>query len=141
MHFFSAAAFLLMLALGLPTNAGKCPRVCNCDGTKLTVACVGKNLTEVPPTIDEVRNSNVCSVSLLLHATVRGILNGSCKLFGAIQMFPKLEFSSIRKEMYTYFLKTSSMLFIMLYSYGSKLDKYLYFSYKGAMMCTPLSQR
>lgn len=103
MHFFSAAAFLLMLALGLPTKAGKCPRVCSCDGTKLTVACVGKNLTEVPPTIDEVRNSNMCSASLLLHATVRGMLNGSCKLFDAIQMFPKFEFSSIRKEMYTYF--------------------------------------
>ena len=26
-----------------------------CDGAKLTVACVGKNLTEVPSTVDEVR--------------------------------------------------------------------------------------
>lgn len=59
MHFFSVAAFLLMSALGLPTKAGKCPRVCSCDSAKLTVTCVGKNLTEVPPTIDEVRNSNM----------------------------------------------------------------------------------
>uniref|UniRef100_A0A3Q3W4G3 Chondroadherin-like b n=1 Tax=Mola mola TaxID=94237 RepID=A0A3Q3W4G3_MOLML len=54
MRLISAAACLLMLALGLPIKAGKCPRVCSCDRTKLTVACVGKNLTEVPPTIDEI---------------------------------------------------------------------------------------
>ncbi|XP_035511381.1 chondroadherin-like protein [Morone saxatilis] len=54
MHFFSAAAFLLVFVPSLPTEAGKCPRVCSCDNTKLTVACVGKNLTEVPPTIDEI---------------------------------------------------------------------------------------
>lgn len=59
MHLFSVAVFLLMSALGLPTKAGKCPRVCSCDGTKLTVQCVGKNLTEVPPTIDEVRNGHL----------------------------------------------------------------------------------
>lgn len=71
MHFFSAAAFLLILALSLPVEAGKCPRVCSCDSTKLSVACVGKNLTEVPPTIDEVRNLNVkCSASVPLHTTV-----------------------------------------------------------------------
>lgn len=61
MYFFSAVAFLLVLALGLPTNAGKCPKVCSCDSKKLTVACIGKNLTTVPPNIDEVRNSNVPS--------------------------------------------------------------------------------
>ncbi|XP_051244214.1 chondroadherin-like protein [Dicentrarchus labrax] len=54
MHFFSAAAFLLVFVPSLPTEAGKCPRVCSCDSTKLTVACVGKNLTNVPPTIDEI---------------------------------------------------------------------------------------
>ncbi|KAM9346033.1 chondroadherin-like protein [Symphorus nematophorus] len=65
MHFFSAATFLLILTLSLPGEAGKCPRVCSCDSTKLTVACVGKNLTEVPPTIDEItvkldlRNNNL----------------------------------------------------------------------------------
>ncbi|XP_050930030.1 LOW QUALITY PROTEIN: chondroadherin-like protein [Lates calcarifer] len=45
---------MLVLALSLPVDAGKCPRVCSCDSAKLTVACVGKNLTEVPPTIDEI---------------------------------------------------------------------------------------
>uniref|UniRef100_A0A4W6DFM1 Chondroadherin-like b n=1 Tax=Lates calcarifer TaxID=8187 RepID=A0A4W6DFM1_LATCA len=50
----------------LPVDAGKCPRVCSCDSAKLTVACVGKNLTEVPPTIDEVRNSNK-------HASTQGL--------------------------------------------------------------------
>lgn len=58
MTFFSAPVFLLVLALSLRTEAGKCPRVCSCDSTKLTVACAGKNLTAVPPTIDEVRSAN-----------------------------------------------------------------------------------
>ncbi|XP_077414269.1 chondroadherin-like protein [Vanacampus margaritifer] len=60
-------AFILFGTFALISNveAGKCPRVCNCDSTKLTVACVGKNLTEVPPTIDEItvkldlRNNNL----------------------------------------------------------------------------------
>ncbi|XP_040918899.1 chondroadherin-like protein [Toxotes jaculatrix] len=65
MPFFSAAIFMMILALNLPVEAGKCPRVCSCDAAKLTVACVGKNLTEVPPTIDEItvkldlRNNNL----------------------------------------------------------------------------------
>ncbi|TKS91596.1 Chondroadherin-like protein [Collichthys lucidus] len=69
MHFFSAAAFLLILAHSLHVKAGKCPRVCSCDSTKLTVACVGKNLTEVPPTIDEItlkldlKNNNLQELS------------------------------------------------------------------------------
>uniref|UniRef100_A0A8C2WTG0 Chondroadherin-like protein n=1 Tax=Cyclopterus lumpus TaxID=8103 RepID=A0A8C2WTG0_CYCLU len=54
MHFFWAAAFLLVLAPSSPVEAGKCPKVCSCDGTKLTVTCVGKNLTEIPPTVDEI---------------------------------------------------------------------------------------
>lgn len=58
MTFFSAPVFLLILALSLRADTGKCPRVCSCDSSKLTVACVGKNLTVVPPTIDEVRSSN-----------------------------------------------------------------------------------
>lgn len=71
MPFFSAAIFMLVLALSLPVDAGKCPRVCSCDSAKLTVACVGKNLTEVPPTIDEVRNSNVkYSDCFSLHTVV-----------------------------------------------------------------------
>ncbi|XP_070778758.1 chondroadherin-like protein [Enoplosus armatus] len=65
MHFFSTVALLLILALSSPVEAGKCPTVCSCDSTKLTVACVGKNLTEIPPTIDEItvkldlRNNNL----------------------------------------------------------------------------------
>ncbi|XP_033501401.1 chondroadherin-like protein [Epinephelus lanceolatus] len=65
MHFFSAASFLLVLALSFPAEGGKCPKVCSCDSNKLTVACVGKNLTEIPPTIDEItvkldlRNNNL----------------------------------------------------------------------------------
>lgn len=54
-----AVIFLLTLTQSLPTEASKCPRMCNCDSTKLTVACTGKNLTEVPPTIEEVRNFNI----------------------------------------------------------------------------------
>lgn len=46
-----------MFSLALPGHAGKCPKVCSCDDAKLTVACVGKNLTEVPKTVDEVGSS------------------------------------------------------------------------------------
>ncbi|XP_074511505.1 chondroadherin-like protein [Sebastes fasciatus] len=65
MYFFSAAAFLLLLVPSSPAEAGKCPRLCSCDGSKLTVTCAGKNLTEIPPTIDEItvkldlRNNNL----------------------------------------------------------------------------------
>ncbi|XP_028268000.1 chondroadherin-like protein [Parambassis ranga] len=52
--FLSAAVVLLVLILSLPAKAGKCPKQCSCDGKKLTVACVGKNLTEIPPTVDEI---------------------------------------------------------------------------------------
>uniref|UniRef100_A0A3B3ZHC7 Chondroadherin-like protein n=1 Tax=Periophthalmus magnuspinnatus TaxID=409849 RepID=A0A3B3ZHC7_9GOBI len=34
--------------------SAKCPKQCVCDQIQLTVACVNKNLTEVPPTIDEI---------------------------------------------------------------------------------------
>ncbi|XP_059204637.1 chondroadherin-like protein [Centropristis striata] len=54
MLFFSTAVVLLVTALSSPVRAGKCPRVCSCDSTKLTVSCIGKNLTEIPPTIDEI---------------------------------------------------------------------------------------
>uniref|UniRef100_A0A8D2ZYN5 Chondroadherin-like protein n=1 Tax=Scophthalmus maximus TaxID=52904 RepID=A0A8D2ZYN5_SCOMX len=65
MDIFSAAVLMLISAQSLPAEAGKCPRLCSCDGAKLTVACVGKNLTVVPPTIDEItvkldlRNNNL----------------------------------------------------------------------------------
>ncbi|XP_072299979.1 chondroadherin-like protein [Eucyclogobius newberryi] len=48
-----------------PVKAGKCPRMCSCDTTKLTVTCASKNLTAVPPTVDEItvkldlRNNNM----------------------------------------------------------------------------------
>lgn len=67
MHFISAVSFLLMFSLALAANAGKCPKACSCDDTKLTVACVGKNLTEVPGTIDEVSSSNLRSLSLSMQ--------------------------------------------------------------------------
>lgn len=51
-----AAVLVGTLAVISNVEAAKCPRVCTCDSAKLTVACVGKNLTGVPPTIDEVRN-------------------------------------------------------------------------------------
>ncbi|XP_037113275.1 chondroadherin-like protein [Syngnathus acus] len=60
-----AAVLLGTFAVISNVEAGKCPRVCTCDSAKLTVACVGKNLTEVPPTIDEItvkldlRNNNL----------------------------------------------------------------------------------
>ncbi|XP_029913001.1 chondroadherin-like protein [Myripristis murdjan] len=44
----------MILAYMSPVETGRCPRVCSCDSSKLTVACTGKNLTEVPPTIDEI---------------------------------------------------------------------------------------
>ncbi|XP_061556914.1 chondroadherin-like protein [Phycodurus eques] len=58
---------ILLGTFGFISNveASKCPRVCSCDNTELTVACVGKNLTEVPLTIDEItvkldlRNNNL----------------------------------------------------------------------------------
>ncbi|XP_054615791.1 chondroadherin-like protein isoform X2 [Dunckerocampus dactyliophorus] len=54
MRFLPAVIFLGTFALRWSVEAGKCPRVCSCDSTKLTVACVDKNLTEVPSTIDEI---------------------------------------------------------------------------------------
>uniref|UniRef100_A0A667XIV1 Chondroadherin-like protein n=1 Tax=Myripristis murdjan TaxID=586833 RepID=A0A667XIV1_9TELE len=45
----------LLLLLCVPgAHAAKCPRQCMCDQIQLTVACVNKNLTQVPPTVDEI---------------------------------------------------------------------------------------
>lgn len=90
MHSFSAAAFLLALALSFPIKASKCPRLCKCDSSKLTVSCIGKNLTEVPA-VDEVRISNVQSTSLLLNPNI-------WVLFAKFQMCTSFEFSSVQKE-------------------------------------------
>uniref|UniRef100_A0A8C1N1D0 Chondroadherin-like b n=1 Tax=Cyprinus carpio TaxID=7962 RepID=A0A8C1N1D0_CYPCA len=49
------ACLLLFLITSVPAGqTAKCPRVCVCDDTKLTVTCVGKNLTHIPPTINEI---------------------------------------------------------------------------------------
>uniref|UniRef100_A0A8C4YYZ5 Chondroadherin-like protein n=1 Tax=Gadus morhua TaxID=8049 RepID=A0A8C4YYZ5_GADMO len=54
MTFFCVFMFGALLFLDAAVEAGKCPKMCTCDGAKLTVACVGKNLTEVPSTVDEI---------------------------------------------------------------------------------------
>ncbi|CAN9505812.1 unnamed protein product [Ophioblennius macclurei] len=65
MQFHHTWVFLLVLLQSSPTEAGKCPTECNCDSTKLSVTCISKNLTEIPPTIDEItvkldlRNNNL----------------------------------------------------------------------------------
>ena len=48
-------ALLSLLSLRAAVEAGKCPKTCSCDSAKLTVACVGQNLNQVPSTVDEVR--------------------------------------------------------------------------------------
>ncbi|KAJ3600189.1 hypothetical protein NHX12_031175, partial [Muraenolepis orangiensis] len=53
MTFFRVCILGALLVLD-HAAADKCPTMCVCDGAKLTVACVGKNLTEVPQTVDEV---------------------------------------------------------------------------------------
>uniref|UniRef100_A0A669CFV7 Chondroadherin-like b n=1 Tax=Oreochromis niloticus TaxID=8128 RepID=A0A669CFV7_ORENI len=35
-------------------QAAKCPQQCFCDQIQLTVTCVNKNLTQVPPAVDEI---------------------------------------------------------------------------------------
>lgn len=60
MHTFISAAVLLVFAPNLHVEAGTCPSECRCDGTKLAVSCIGRNLTEVPA-VDEVRNQNDAS--------------------------------------------------------------------------------
>ncbi|XP_041863766.1 chondroadherin-like protein isoform X2 [Melanotaenia boesemani] len=52
-QFVSTAVILLILPLSSSIKARKCPKECSCDDTKLIVGCVGKNLTHIPPTIDE----------------------------------------------------------------------------------------
>ncbi|XP_013868347.1 chondroadherin-like protein [Austrofundulus limnaeus] len=66
MQFLFAAVILLILTLSSTQKAvRKCPKECNCDDTKLTVDCVGKNLTEIPLTAEEItlkldlRNNNL----------------------------------------------------------------------------------
>lgn len=49
-----------LLLLCIPAaHPAKCPQHCICDQIQLTVACVRKNLTQVPPAVDEVWDSSV----------------------------------------------------------------------------------
>lgn len=53
---------LSLLLLCLPAAyTAKCPQECVCDQIQLTVTCVNKNLTQVPPTVDEVSYSHTHS--------------------------------------------------------------------------------
>ena len=54
MGFFVSVVLFVALAPLSPVKAGKCPKLCSCDNSKLTVICAGKNLTEVPLTVNEV---------------------------------------------------------------------------------------
>ncbi|KAM3859604.1 chondroadherin-like b [Diretmus argenteus] len=45
---------VLVLLCVSGVRPGKCPQQCVCDQIQLTVACVNKNLTQVPPTVDEI---------------------------------------------------------------------------------------
>ncbi|CAJ1080639.1 chondroadherin-like b [Xyrichtys novacula] len=48
-------ALWVLLLLCIPAaHPAKCPQQCVCDQIQLTVTCVNKNLTEVPPTVDEI---------------------------------------------------------------------------------------
>lgn len=73
---YSAALWpLLVLLFGVPgVRLGKCPKQCLCDQLQLTVACVNKNLTEVPPTIDEVNHMEMTEFKLIyfleIHVTI-----------------------------------------------------------------------
>lgn len=50
---------LSLLLLCIPaTYTAKCPPQCICDQIQLTVTCVNKNLTQIPPTVDEVSYSH-----------------------------------------------------------------------------------
>lgn len=61
----------LVLLLSVPgAHLAKCPKQCVCDQIQLTVTCVGKNLTEVPPTIDEVSDSHTCLYIFCISITL-----------------------------------------------------------------------
>ncbi|XP_029954716.1 chondroadherin-like b [Salarias fasciatus] len=48
-------SFCLLVLLCIPAVlTAKCPQQCVCDQIQLTVTCVNKNLTQVPPTVDEI---------------------------------------------------------------------------------------
>ncbi|XP_023670291.2 chondroadherin-like b [Paramormyrops kingsleyae] len=49
-----AAVALLRLLCVTAVRPSRCPRVCVCDSIQLTVTCANKNLTQVPPAINEI---------------------------------------------------------------------------------------
>ncbi|XP_015243039.1 PREDICTED: chondroadherin-like protein [Cyprinodon variegatus] len=49
-----APLFCLMLICIPGGHTAKCPQQCICDQIQLRVACVNRNLTQVPPTVDEI---------------------------------------------------------------------------------------
>ncbi|XP_043958494.1 chondroadherin-like b [Gambusia affinis] len=51
--FWALLLSLLLLRIP-PSHTAKCPQQCICDQIQLRVACVNKNLTQVPPTVDEI---------------------------------------------------------------------------------------
>uniref|UniRef100_A0A8C3GBW1 Chondroadherin-like protein n=1 Tax=Cyclopterus lumpus TaxID=8103 RepID=A0A8C3GBW1_CYCLU len=45
----------VLLLVGIPAAlTAKCPQQCVCDQIQLTVTCVNRNLTQVPPAVDEI---------------------------------------------------------------------------------------
>uniref|UniRef100_A0A4W4FGQ2 Chondroadherin-like protein n=1 Tax=Electrophorus electricus TaxID=8005 RepID=A0A4W4FGQ2_ELEEL len=55
MYSLSTWPVMFLFLLGIhEVKSGRCTKLCVCDSIHLTVACVNKNLTEVPPTIDEI---------------------------------------------------------------------------------------
>lgn len=50
--------WVLLLVCIPAAQTAKCPQQCVCDQIQLTVTCVNKNLTQVPPTVDEVSYSH-----------------------------------------------------------------------------------
>ncbi|XP_054913552.1 chondroadherin-like b isoform X2 [Poeciliopsis prolifica] len=51
---FWALLLSLLLRCIPPSHTAKCPQQCICDQIQLRVACVNKNLTQVPSTVDEI---------------------------------------------------------------------------------------
>ncbi|XP_060882888.1 chondroadherin-like protein [Labrus mixtus] len=45
---------VMVTSLSLSVETFRCPGVCSCDRSKLSVSCVRKNLTQVPPTLDQI---------------------------------------------------------------------------------------
>ncbi|XP_068161649.1 chondroadherin-like b [Antennarius striatus] len=51
---YAITFWALLLLCIFPAHTAKCPQQCICDQIQLTVTCVNKNLTQVPPIVDEI---------------------------------------------------------------------------------------